>query len=85
MDEAARGNVGDERGDGEMASKKETDKTIRIRQVRSVIGTKRPHREVLRGLGLRRIRHEVVRPDTPAVRGAVTKIRYLVEIVEEKS
>jgi large subunit ribosomal protein L30 len=85
MDEAARGNVGDERGDVEMASKKETDKTIRIRQVRSVIGTKRPHREVLRGLGLRRIRHEVVRPDTPAVRGAVTKVRYLVEIVEERS
>jgi large subunit ribosomal protein L30 len=68
-----------------MASEKETDKTIRIRQVRSVIGTQRPHREVLRGLGLRRIRHEVVRLDTPAVRGAVTKIRYLVEIVEEGS
>jgi large subunit ribosomal protein L30 len=72
-----------------MASKQpgeqQTEKTIRIRQVRSVIGTRRPHREVLRGLGLRRIRDEVVRPDTPAVRGAVTKIQYLLEIVEEKS
>ena len=66
-------------------SKQPTEKTIRIRQVRSVIGTRRPHREVLRSLGLRRIRHEVVRPDTPAVRGAVTKIQYLVEIVEERS
>jgi len=57
--------------------------TIRIRQVRSTIGTIREHREVLRGLGLRRIRHEVVREDSPAVRGAVAKVRYLVEIVEE--
>lgn len=57
--------------------------TIRIRQVRSTIGTIRRHREVLKGLGLRRIRHEVVRQDTPAVRGAVAKVRYLVEIVEE--
>lgn len=58
-------------------------KTITIRQVRSAIGTRRPHREVLKGLGLRRIRHQVVRPDTPAVRGAVAKIGYLVEVIEE--
>lgn len=67
-----------------MASKQEETKTIRIRQVRSVIGTRRPHREVMRGLGLRKIRDEVVRPDTPAVRGAVAKVQYLLEIVEEK-
>jgi large subunit ribosomal protein L30 len=67
-----------------MASNEEGSKTIRIRQVRSVIGTRRPHREVIRGLGLRKIRDEVVRPDTPAVRGAVAKVQYLLEIVEEK-
>jgi large subunit ribosomal protein L30 len=66
-----------------MASQEE-GKTIRIRQVRSAIGTRRPHREVLRTLGLRRIRHEVVRADTPAVRGAIAKIGYLLEVVEEK-
>ena len=59
------------------------ESTLRIRQVRSTIGTLREHREVLKGLGLRRIRHEVVRQDTPAVRGAIAKVRYLVEIVEE--
>jgi large subunit ribosomal protein L30 len=67
-----------------MATQKPAN-TIRIRQVRSAIGTMRPHREILKGLGLHRIRHEVVRPDSPAVRGAVKKIQYLVEIVEEKS
>lgn len=61
----------------------ETTKTIKIRQVRSGIGTKRGHREVLRSLGLRRIRHVVERPDTPAVRGMVKKIPYLVEILED--
>jgi len=56
-------------------------KKIKIRQVRSAIGTRREHREVLRSLGLRRIRHEVVRDDTPAVRGMVAKVQYLLEIV----
>ena len=61
---------------------KRAQKTIRIRQVGSAVGCRRDHREVLKGIGLRRIRHEVVRPDTPAVRGMVQKVRYLVEIVE---
>jgi large subunit ribosomal protein L30 len=60
-------------------------KKIRIRQVRSAIGTKKGHREVLRGLGLRRIRHEVVREDTPSVRGMVNKVSYLLEVHEEQS
>ncbi len=58
---------------------------IRVRQVRSGIGRPRPQREVLRSLGLRRIRHEVVREDTPEVRGMIDKISHLVEIVEETS
>lgn len=60
----------------------EQGKTIKIRQVRSGIGTKKGHREVLRGLGLRRIRDEVERPDTPAVRGMVAKVQYLLEVEE---
>jgi len=60
----------------------DTKKKIRIRQVKSSIGTRREHREVLRSLGLRRIRHEVEREDTPAVRGMVAKVGYLLEIVE---
>jgi len=57
-------------------------KTIRIRQVKSTIGTRREHREVVKGLGLRRIRDVVERPDTPAVRGMVAKVQYLVEVEE---
>jgi large subunit ribosomal protein L30 len=65
-----------------MAKKKEAMKTIRIRQVKSVIGTRREHREVVKGLGLRRIRDVVERADTPAVRGMVAKVQYLVEVEE---
>lgn len=61
------------------------NKPIRIRQTRSPIGGPAKHRDVLRSLGLRRIRHEVERPDTPAVRGMVNKIRHLVEVVEDES
>lgn len=64
-----------------MATKSE--QTIRIRQVRSAIGSPPKHRAVLKSLGLRRIRHEVERPDLPAVRGMVAKIPHLVEVVEE--
>jgi large subunit ribosomal protein L30 len=63
-------------------AKREADKTIRIRLVKSIAGCRRDHREGVRSLGLRRIRHAGVRRDTPAVRGMVHKVRYLVEIVE---
>ena len=67
-------------------AKKETTKTvkmIKIRQRKSPIGYPRPQREVLRSLGLRRIRHVVERQDTPAVRGMIQKIPHLVEVVED--
>jgi ribosomal protein L30 len=56
--------------------------TVRIRQIKSGICAPVDQKQTLSGLGLRRIRHEVVRPDTPTVRGQVRKVRHLVEIVE---
>ena len=58
-------------------------KTLRIRQIRSGICTPVDQKQALKGLGLRRIRHEVVRPDTPAIRGQILKVRHLVEVVGE--
>ena len=58
-------------------------KTLRIRQIRSGICTPVDQKQALKGLGLRRIRHEVVRADTPATRGQILKIRHLVEVVGE--
>ena len=56
---------------------------LKIRQVRSPIGFPRTQREVLRSLGLRRIRQVVEHNDNPAVRGMVGKIPHLVQIIEE--
>ena len=57
--------------------------TLKIEQVRSPIGYNKRQRDVLRGLGLRRIRHVVEREDSPAVRGMVKKISHLVRIIED--
>ena len=62
---------------------KKSDKKIRVQQVRSPIGFPRSQREVLRSLGLRRIRQVVEHSDNPAVRGMVDTIPHLVQIVEE--
>lgn len=57
--------------------------TLRIRQTKSGICAPVDQKQTLFGLGLRRIRQEVVRLDTPAIRGQVHKVRHLVEIVED--
>ena len=54
--------------------------SVRITLKRSPIGTPERHRLVLRGLGLRKIRQSVVRPDTPQVRGLIHKVSYLLEV-----
>ena len=64
-----------------MAKTKPAGKTIKVTQIKSVIGTIRAHRATLRGLGLRRINHTVEVIDTPAVRGMINKVSYLVKVV----
>jgi large subunit ribosomal protein L30 len=55
---------------------------IRVKQVRSAIGTLENQRASLRGLGLRRREQVVEVDDTPAVRGMIDKVFHLV-VVEE--
>lgn len=55
------------------------DKKIRVTLVKSLIGTKQPHRATVRGLGLRHVNHTVELIDTPAVRGMINKVSYLVK------
>jgi large subunit ribosomal protein L30 len=56
-------------------------KTVRVKLVRSPIGTRASHRATVRGLGLRRLNSEAVLEDTPAVRGMINKIAYLVQVL----
>ncbi len=55
------------------------EKKIKVTLVKSVIGTKQDHRATVRGLGLRRINHTTELLDTPAVRGMIKKVAYLVK------
>ncbi|NQV70672.1 MAG: 50S ribosomal protein L30 [Pseudohongiella sp.] len=55
-------------------------KTVKITLVRSPIGTLPKHKLCLKGLGLRRIRQSVEVEDTPAVRGMINKINYMLAV-----
>jgi len=56
-------------------------KTVTVKLVRSPIGTKQSHRDTVRGLGLRKLNSEATLEDTPAVRGMIDKIAYLVKVL----
>ena len=55
-------------------------KKIRVTQTKSSSGRLRTHRDTVRGLGLRRIRHTVELDDTPEVRGMINKVSYMVRV-----
>jgi large subunit ribosomal protein L30 len=55
-------------------------KTLKVTLVRSPIACKQTHRRTVRGLGLRRLRQTVELEDTPAVRGMLRQVNYLVRV-----
>jgi large subunit ribosomal protein L30 len=55
-------------------------KKIKVRLLKSTAGCRQSHRDTVRGLGLRKINHVVELDDTPAVRGMINKVSYLVRI-----
>ena len=57
----------------------DTGKKIKVTLVKSVIGTKPQHRACVRGLGLRRLNHTVEVLDTPANRGMINRVSYLLK------
>jgi len=59
----------------------EQKKSVRVKLVRSVIGTKQSHRDTVRGLGLRKLNSVSELEDTPAVRGMINKVAYLVQVL----
>jgi large subunit ribosomal protein L30 len=57
---------------------------LKITQVRSTIGARWNQRQSLRTLGLRRIRHSVIREDSPQTRGLIAVVSHLVTVEEAK-
>ena len=64
------------------AAKKATPKknTVNVTLVKSFHGRLPKHRATITGLGLKRINHTVVLEDTPAVRGMINKVAYLLKV-----
>ena len=56
-----------------------SDKKLKVTLVKSTIGTLKAHKACVRGLGLRRMHHSVEVQDTPANRGMINKVSYLVK------
>ncbi|MCE2659737.1 MAG: 50S ribosomal protein L30 [Rubrivivax sp.] len=56
-------------------------KTVTVKLVRSVAGTREDHRATVRGLGLRRLNSQRTLEDTAAVRGMINKVSYLVQVI----
>jgi large subunit ribosomal protein L30 len=57
-----------------------SEKQLTITLVKSTIGFNRKQGLVVRSIGLRRIRHTIVVPDTPEMRGMLHKVRHLVTV-----
>ena len=57
-------------------------KRLKVTLMKSTLGFDRKQAAVVCGMGLRRIRHTVELPDTPATRGMILKVRHLVEVAE---
>ncbi|MCG3169218.1 MAG: 50S ribosomal protein L30 [Pseudomonadales bacterium] len=55
-------------------------RTVKVTLVRSTAGRLASHQACVRGLGLRRIGHAVEVEDTPAVRGMIDRVAYLLKI-----
>jgi large subunit ribosomal protein L30 len=58
-------------------------KQLKITQIKSGIGYARRTKDTLRALGIRRMHQTVVKPDNPAVRGMIVRVRHLVKVEEE--
>jgi large subunit ribosomal protein L30 len=57
-------------------------KQLRITQTKSTIGRQEQHRRTLRALGLKHHQQSVVQEDTPAIRGMIAKIGFMVDVEE---
>jgi large subunit ribosomal protein L30 len=57
-------------------------KTLKITQTKSVIKTLAYQKATMKALGLHRIRHSVIKNDTPAIRGMIETVKHLVTVEE---
>ena len=64
------------------AAQQKAAKRLKVTLIRSTIGFNETQAKTVQGMGLRKIRHTVELPDTPATRGMIHKVRHLVDVTE---
>ncbi|MAA54905.1 MAG: 50S ribosomal protein L30 [Porticoccaceae bacterium] len=55
-------------------------RNLKVTLTKSKIGRLKSHKSCITGLGLRRIGHTVVVEDTPAIRGMINKVNYMLRV-----
>jgi large subunit ribosomal protein L30 len=63
-------------------AQKAAAKRLTVTLLKSTIGFNNTQARTVQGMGLRKIRHTVELPDTPATRGMIHKVRHLVDVTE---
>ncbi len=66
---------------GQRAKAKPAGPTVTVKLVKSVASTRESHRATIRGLGLRKTGSTSTLEDTPAVRGMINKVSYLLQVL----
>lgn len=61
-----------------MTNAKQTN-TVKVTLIKSLIGTKKSHRDTVKGLGLRKLNSSSTIVDTPETRGMINKVSYLIK------
>ncbi|MDD2396927.1 MAG: 50S ribosomal protein L30 [Tissierellia bacterium] len=56
--------------------------TIKIKQIKSIIGRTPNQVKNMKALGLKKIGHVVEKEDTPQIRGIIKKVDFMVEVIE---
>lgn len=59
-------------------------KTLRITQIKSLIGRPPKHRRTMEALGFHRIRETLEKADTPQIRGMINQVKHLIKVEEDE-
>jgi large subunit ribosomal protein L30 len=55
---------------------------LQVTLIKSTIGRPKKHRDIVAGLGLKRLNHSVEHADTPEVRGMISKISHMLNVAQ---
>jgi large subunit ribosomal protein L30 len=55
---------------------------LKVTLIKSTIGRPKKHRDVVAGLGLKRLNHSVEHADTPEIRGMISKISHMLNVAQ---